>query len=160
MTQMQDLSSGDYFDNRGQELQVGDCRHFAGLTLHYLNHVVKPINPALKNWYFGVQTTHIRQYNHAFVKAVHLHEDGDGLDLFFFDPTVLAERRLKYLTPAKVRRLIEATADNDHYFIIKRYAEDFVGRQIDSDAAFKEELIRLDDGLGEVDVLPLLEVGN
>lgn len=150
------LEAGPAAETVESWLQVGDCKHFAGLTVHYLNHVVKPLNPRLAHWYFGVQVTHLQDYHHAYVKAVHVGPDGDSLDLFFFDPTVLANYPLRRLHPDKVRKLIEATERNDHYFVLKRYAEDLVRSPHDPDLAFDELEINLPGDDGRIDLLPLL----
>ncbi len=155
--QMETLAlAGDEPDSIGAWLQVGDCKHFAGLTVHYLNNVVKPLNPRLAHWYFGLQVTHVRNYHHAYVKAVHIGPDGKSLDLFFFDPTVLANYPLRRLKPDKVRQLIEATERNDHYFVLKRYAEDLVRSPLDPDIAFGDLVIDIGGDDGRIDLLPLL----
>ncbi len=155
--QMEDLlEAGSEADTLESWLQVGDCKHFAGLTVHYLNHVVKPLNPRLAHWYFGVQVTHMQDYHHAYVKTVHVGADGESLDLFFFDPTVLANYPLRRLKPEKIRRLIEATERNDHYFVLKRYAEDLVRSPLEPDLAFDDLEIDVDGGEGRIDLLPLL----
>ena len=154
--QMQTLSLEDRSDSLDAWLQVGDCRHFAGLAVHFLNHVVKPVNPQLEHWYFGVQSTHIRTYHHAYVKAVCVPPKGERLRLFFFDPTVLANQPLRRLTPRKVQRLIEATSRNDHYFTLKQYAEDLVAAPLDADVTFDPQEFPLDNGRGVVDLAPLI----
>lgn len=149
----------DYNPSEPENLwqQVGDCKHFAGLTAHYLNHVVKPLNPGLAHWYFGIQTAHMQDYHHAYVKAVEVDPERNRTGVFFFDPTVLADYPQKRLSPARVRHLIEATTRNDHYFLLKRYAEDLVGTILDPDANFKSLEIPSRDENGWVDLQGLME---
>jgi hypothetical protein len=114
-----------------EELQVGDCRHFAGLAIHYLNLVVKPNNPKLRDWHFGIERADIADYHHAYVLAAHIKkEDGrEKIDLFFFDPVLLSSHSMGKLRAKDVRRLIDAASKDDHFFSVKRYGEDFVARK-------------------------------
>lgn len=114
-----------------EELTVGDCRYFAGLAVHYLNLVVKPNNPKLAHWHFGIERENIADYHHAYVKAVHVYRDADkeNVDLFFFDPVALSSKPLGKLGTTDIRRMIDAASKNDHFFYIKRFGEDFVARK-------------------------------
>lgn len=114
-----------------EEFQVGDCRHFAGLAIHYLNLVVKPINPKLRTWRFGIERADISDYHHAYVAAADVKkvEGQERIDLFFFDPVALAAHAPEKLRTKDVRRLIDAASTDDHFFSIKRYGEDFVARK-------------------------------
>lgn len=126
--QMEMVSEGE-----DEELQVGDCRVFAGLATHYLNLVVKPNNPKLENWYFGIQREDISDYHHAYVKAVHVYKDEEGtemIDLFFFDPVALSSRNLRKLREKDIRRLVDAASRDTHFFNIKRFGEDFVAHDL------------------------------
>jgi hypothetical protein len=118
-------------DEDEKEFQVGDCRHFAGLAIHYLNVVIKPINPKLRNWHFGIERADISDYHHAYVAAAHIkmEEGEEKIDLFFFDPVALAAHAPEKLRAKDVRRLIDAASKDDHFFSVKRYGEDFVARQ-------------------------------
>jgi hypothetical protein len=114
-----------------EEIRGGDCRHFAGLALHYLNLVVKPLNPALRNWYFGVERADISDYHHAYVTAVRVAGNGENtkLDLFFFDPVALSSRNMGRLDTKDVRTLIDAASEDTHFFNVTRYGEDFVAHK-------------------------------
>jgi len=140
----------DLYENQppedDEELQVGDCRHLAGLTAHYLNLVVKPNNPKLRHWHFGIQRESISDYHHAYVIAAHSYEEQgrENIDLFFIDPVILSSRSLGKLRKKDISRLIDAASKDDHFFYIKRYGEDFVARRSKSsnsinDAAHSEE---------------------
>ncbi|RJP66434.1 MAG: hypothetical protein C4532_16090 [Candidatus Abyssobacteria bacterium SURF_17] len=113
------------------ELQVGDCRAFAGLAVHYLNLVVKPENEKLSHWYFGIERENISDYHHAYVKAVHVFREGDreNINIFFFDPVALSSHPIGKLRTEDIKRLIDAASKDDHFFTIKRYGEDFVARE-------------------------------
>jgi hypothetical protein len=152
--QMNDLSFSE--DDEYSWLQVGDCKKFAGLTVHYLNHVIKPLNPKLKHWYFGIQSSHIQDYHHAYCKAVNVHSKSESLDLFFFDPTVLASHPYRRLTPKRVQRLIEATSEDDHFFSLKRYAEDLVRYPLDPDAIFGREDFPVNSPDGQLNLNSIL----
>ncbi len=126
--QMRDLEEGE-----SKDLQVGDCRYFAGLAVHYLNIVVKPANPKLQHWHFGIERENISDFHHAYVKAVKVYKD-DGkekMGLFFFDPVALSSEPLGKLHKKDVRRLIDAASKDNHFFSIKRYGEDFVALKRD-----------------------------
>jgi len=68
--QMRNLEEGE-----SEDLQVGDCRYFAGLAVHYLNLVVKPANPKLQHWHFGIERENVSDFHHAYVKAVKVYKD-------------------------------------------------------------------------------------
>jgi hypothetical protein len=130
--QMEMVSEGE-----DEEFQVGDCRIFAGLATHYLNLVVKPGNPKLENWYFGIQREDIADFHHAYVKAVHVYKDEEGtekLDLFFFDPVALSSRNLRKLREKDIRRLVDAASRDTHFFNIKRFGEDFVAQDLEDNS--------------------------
>jgi len=128
--QMEDLYEGDYRDD-DEQLTTGDCRYFAGLAIHYLNLVVKPNNPKLRSWHFGIARDDISDYHHAYVVAAHVYEGeaGEEVDLFFFDPVALSSRSLGKLDKKDIGRLIDAASRDDHFFYIRRYGEDFVARK-------------------------------
>ncbi len=125
------------YDGQSEELQVGDCRTFAGLAVHYLNLLVKPENPKLRHWYFGIERENVSDYHHAYVKAVHVYRKGgkEKIDLFLFDPVKLSSHSLRKLDKKDIARLIDAASANDHFFYIKRYGEDFVARRNTDDKA-------------------------
>ncbi|MBU0650962.1 hypothetical protein KKC59_03525 [bacterium] len=115
--------------SKEKKIIIGDCKHFSGLAIHYINKIIKPLNPNLKNWYFGIETSNIgNSYHHGFLKAIHLYheKEEDKINVFMFDPTKLANEIPANLTENKIKKVIDALTDNNHYLQIKRYAEDFL----------------------------------
>jgi hypothetical protein len=128
--QMADLYASEMGASE-EELQVGDCRHLAGLTAHYLNLVVKPDNAGLRHWYFGIQRQNVSEFHHACVIAAHVYENEgrESIDLFFIDPVALSSRPLGTLRKEDISSLIDAASRDDHFFSIKRFGEDLVARK-------------------------------
>jgi hypothetical protein len=126
-----DQMAGLYGEQDEGDLQVGDCRAFAGLAVHYLNLVVKPRNPKLEHWHFGIERENISDFNHAYVIAAHVYrqDDRERIDLFFFDPVALASQSPGKLRTKEIRQLIDAASKDTHFFTVKRYGEDFVARK-------------------------------
>ena len=93
--------------------------------------MVKPGNPKLRHWHFGILRQSISDYHHAYVIAAHVYmkEERENLDLFFIDPVALSSRPLGTLRKKDISSLIDAASKDNHFFNIKRYGEDFVARK-------------------------------
>lgn len=110
----------------------GKCTDYTGLALQYLNEYLIPLNPEkFAGWTFGVESTHIESYNHAFIKILHENENGH-FDIYFVDPTRLASKGIKELkTPKDV---LNYTSANKNPVEIIREAEDFLVDPINREA--------------------------
>ncbi len=102
----------------------GKCTDYTALALHYLREYLVPLNPErFKGWQFGVEQDVIGDYNHCYIKAVHVNPDRT-VDVYFVDPTQLANSGINALkTPDKI--LQKMNTDN-HPLLIQRDAEDLL----------------------------------
>ncbi len=102
----------------------GKCTDYTGLALHYLREYLVPMQPAkFRNWQFGVEQDHIGDYNHCYIKALHINPDLT-VDVYFLDPTSLADRGIKELkSPQKVIQGLDA---KNFPLMIERDAEDLL----------------------------------
>lgn len=107
----------------------GKCTDFTGLALHYLREYLVPLNPEkFQGWHFGYENDIIGDYKHCYMKAVQVKPD--RVDVYFIDPTPLAEQGLNGLrTPEKVAKLM---GTKNHPVLLQRDAEDLLQKPVTS----------------------------
>jgi len=128
--QMRLLSTG-----RTQDALYGSCRHYSGIALQLIRRMIQPNNPRLKDWFFGIHTTHIDDYKHGEIVIAHHYKSKgkDRIGVCFADPTKLVGDAKQLYNGSKdfdLKRL-DSTADKYHFFRIIRTGEDFIAAPFD-----------------------------
>ncbi len=117
-------SVADAFLGKSASDITGKCTDYTGLALHYLREYLVPMQPdKFRNWHFGVENDVIRSYQHSYIKALHINQDVT-VDVYFLDPTMLANRGIGELKSPKT--VIEGLDTSKHPLMIERDAEDLL----------------------------------
>lgn len=107
----------------------GKCTDYTGLALHYLREYLIPLHPEkFEDWKFGFDSDVIGNYAHCYMQVLHINPD-QTVDVYFLDPTKLANKGLNSLKNTKV--LAKAVDTANLPIEIKRYAEDLLNKKIE-----------------------------
>ena len=114
----------------GKETKIsGKCTDYTGLALHYLREYITHLHPEkFENWFFGFDADKIGDYDHCYMKIVHINPN-QTVDVYFLDPTKLANEGIKaFKTPEKITKMMDMSK---YPILIKRDAEDLLYRPIE-----------------------------